>query len=775
MPGEYIQISPDFLINYPEIEKRFGPPGQVFVHEFAKFRYGVFENFGFPGDAQYPMFYFKTEWTPQGQVNKITPNFGVKLSNYTMVDAVTGGNCSLAPGSNLQPDAKCIPIVGTNNNITSSIMSIPFLPGNDQFSDRSNHQSDTPTKHNVMCNGRSAFEVIKQHTDFCGFKTNNNDGRRRGRTYNFQFQRSTTTAEFVMVLDVSGSMGGERIKRMKNSAMRFVQLDIPENFKLGLVTFNDKSKTIKGLTKVQNQVVRTQFSDELCQLSAGGGTCLAEGLKEGLKTLSAGGVPQGGIMIFMTDGADGCSSKMENAIQLINAQGVRVITVAFSKYADPNLSKLARETNGMSLFIPDNTGPDAINSVLQEALAFQPSVPSSRKNYTVRSSTLKSFSTAKTKFTIDPWTSTDVMVQVDVMGDPGSDVTVNNDPATLAVFTSQNCMSGVYVKEYASLSPGDYEVTIATRNGAKIDFASVKVTARATSNTAMPITVDCWAKFVSTNHAGMSNIDSNALYAHVKQGSNPVINAKVVAHLLEDGNPQPLTYYLVDSGAHPDLTANDGLYTGHFITSGINTAGHTRYSLKCHVEGTSNTRVIDGIIGVSRNSRSLPNRPSPAYPLCCGSNALQNDSVGKLTGSFQRFASGGSIEVKNGNLVKYGPSQITNFRGQSDVRQNYFTLYFTSTGNTLDAGTVSSFTIYYTDRLEQVQDVTAIRGTLSSLTADYVSNPDSLQPKEAGTPVAVKVLKTKIRPGFQYFFRIYCEGNTPDMFSWSNIARVLVE
>jgi len=28
---------------------------KVFVHEFAKLRYGVFEEFGYPGDSQYPM------------------------------------------------------------------------------------------------------------------------------------------------------------------------------------------------------------------------------------------------------------------------------------------------------------------------------------------------------------------------------------------------------------------------------------------------------------------------------------------------------------------------------------------------------------------------------------------------------------------------------------------------------------------------------------------------------------------------------------------------
>ena len=37
---------------------RFLILGKVFVHEWAKYRYGVFEEYGYPGDDRYPMFYY---------------------------------------------------------------------------------------------------------------------------------------------------------------------------------------------------------------------------------------------------------------------------------------------------------------------------------------------------------------------------------------------------------------------------------------------------------------------------------------------------------------------------------------------------------------------------------------------------------------------------------------------------------------------------------------------------------------------------------------------
>ena len=58
-PGQFIQVSASFLSSMDTANKTFGPPGQVFVHEWAKYRYGVFEEYGYPGDNKYPMFYYK--------------------------------------------------------------------------------------------------------------------------------------------------------------------------------------------------------------------------------------------------------------------------------------------------------------------------------------------------------------------------------------------------------------------------------------------------------------------------------------------------------------------------------------------------------------------------------------------------------------------------------------------------------------------------------------------------------------------------------------------
>ncbi|XP_075729228.1 calcium-activated chloride channel regulator 2 [Rhipicephalus microplus] len=57
-PGEYIKVTPTFLaeLNDPTT-KTFGNPAYVFVHEWAHYRYGVFDEHGWRDDEKYPLTY----------------------------------------------------------------------------------------------------------------------------------------------------------------------------------------------------------------------------------------------------------------------------------------------------------------------------------------------------------------------------------------------------------------------------------------------------------------------------------------------------------------------------------------------------------------------------------------------------------------------------------------------------------------------------------------------------------------------------------------------
>ena len=77
------------------------------VHEWAKLRWGVFEEYGYPGDAKFPMFYLKTTWGANGQEDVLKPNFCTSTEvEGESRDLTTGGECKTDPESGL-PDANC--------------------------------------------------------------------------------------------------------------------------------------------------------------------------------------------------------------------------------------------------------------------------------------------------------------------------------------------------------------------------------------------------------------------------------------------------------------------------------------------------------------------------------------------------------------------------------------------------------------------------------------------------------------------------------------------
>ena len=76
-------------------------------------------------------------------------------------------------------------------------------------------------------------------------------------------------------------------------------------------------------------------------MRSGGGTCLGTGISKGLEALRDYGVPGGGL-VFLTDGVDGCSGSVEDAIDEVLNQYVRVCTIAFGSSADPSIESFSR-------------------------------------------------------------------------------------------------------------------------------------------------------------------------------------------------------------------------------------------------------------------------------------------------------------------------------------------------------------------------------------------------------------------------------------------------
>ena len=48
-PGDFMALPANFLTSWNNTVETWGNPAKVFVHEWAKLRYGIFDEFGFAG------------------------------------------------------------------------------------------------------------------------------------------------------------------------------------------------------------------------------------------------------------------------------------------------------------------------------------------------------------------------------------------------------------------------------------------------------------------------------------------------------------------------------------------------------------------------------------------------------------------------------------------------------------------------------------------------------------------------------------------------------
>ncbi|XP_061184026.1 calcium-activated chloride channel regulator 4-like [Saccostrea echinata] len=166
-PGIHIQLRTDVLLNngHPLVQHK---PEKFLVHEFAKYRYGVFEEYPNPGENQ---FYFSTTFgradpvrCTTGLIGRIVKrtSSGIQICSYDTVDPVTGEfpeGCSYYP-------------YPSHNKGTASMMDYSYIQEIQDFCDDDHtpghfsHNVEPPNRHNRLCSHRSTWDVISNTPDF---------------------------------------------------------------------------------------------------------------------------------------------------------------------------------------------------------------------------------------------------------------------------------------------------------------------------------------------------------------------------------------------------------------------------------------------------------------------------------------------------------------------------------------------------------------------------------------------------------------------------------
>ena len=141
---------------------------------------------------------------------------------------------------------------------------------------------------------------------------------------------SSDFARVVFVLDVSGSMGGQKCKTLQLAVTRIIE-ELSEKSYVGVTLFDNHSQTAHRVTQITDRSVRDGLIQSVPAM-ARRGTDIGQGILYGVQAFTDEGLATDGATMFLaTDGEDFTKTDYVSRVlpTLLNA---KVNTFQFGKH-----------------------------------------------------------------------------------------------------------------------------------------------------------------------------------------------------------------------------------------------------------------------------------------------------------------------------------------------------------------------------------------------------------------------------------------------------------
>nr|XP_053653847.1 calcium-activated chloride channel regulator 3A-1-like [Cherax quadricarinatus] len=823
---------------HPIIIRRltFSVTGKVLLMEWAKLRWGVFDELGYPGDESFPLFYIWDENTSG------VPGGGTILPTYCANTPVEGRRidrrgrsiCTLTTRG--EPDENCRFLPYKDQRATSSLMSYPLI-----FSDmvvdfcsgpNSGHPHNpvAPTKQNLFCGGRSVWEVMLEHQDFA------NDamkmvvslyvttwlllfalgarGESRARLVNNGYEdvvvaisQEVDEADGPTIIDSlqqkskSSSQGHRCFPQSFNEHLFHVFMLLE---KTGVC---QRASLVHRLMQITDDASRKILADSI-ETKADGGTSIGAGLYVAVKKILAG--VKNPVILLITDGEENENPRIKDILQNVLDSGVRVITVAFGAEADPKLEKIAELTGGKTFTVNALMKGPSWKSLLW-GTHFQPPPPRSNTTVTIHEEVYKG--TARqfgSNFNVDFTIGKNLILRLDtndrqhvvhpphlvrpdgnIIGgavfDPNTFTWILQVPlAEVSIINtafSHLLMTRTYdwLSDQCAYLNNVYKSFKVLVNCSSHDILSLFFKGLLFKNMfnflLIVITVVYYQMSSGTREVN-ATVDRVIIYAEVKQGNNPVVNANVRALVTPPNEfERDEVYILLDNGQGADIQAGDGIYS-RYMTRYSATG---RYSVKAQVTDGGRAVINKGFLTSSQRRRRSadPNDYEERPDYCCGSYIPLHRAGGHNTGNFTRITVAGSVkvtEIPEKDTQPPAPVRDLHIVLMDDVKTDVLSghynvsLSWTAPGDDLDLGIASDY----------VLRMTSNRSDLAEKYFNNASNETLLDLSgyslgvEAGEEITI-ILKLFLVSDVTFYFALRAKDEVGGESPVSNIAVLRVE
>jgi Ca-activated chloride channel family protein len=178
--------------------------------------------------------------------------------------------------------------------------------------------------------------------------------------------------DLVVVMDISGSMKGEKIAAARDSLVQFINL-LDDRDRLQVVLFNHELITLTPLSPLDEK--RADISRRISGIVEGGGTRLYDATILGYQDLEAHGDENHiRAVVVLSDGMDTESGinlqELMNEIGITGEEGgkaIKLFTIAFGNDADVDVLHQMAESTGGKQYQSD---PDTIHLIYAEIATF---------------------------------------------------------------------------------------------------------------------------------------------------------------------------------------------------------------------------------------------------------------------------------------------------------------------------------------------------------------------------------------------------------------------
>ncbi|KFV53987.1 Epithelial chloride channel protein, partial [Tyto alba] len=738
--GQYIHFTPNFLLN-DNLTNVYGEKGLVFVHEWAHFRWGVFDEYS----SDMP-FYVSKNSEEAGVVATRCP---AGVTGIPVFQDCSGDKCELR---SCRYDGQlyekgCIFIPDIRQNISCSVMYLQHILSAVEFCDKNTHNSEAPNMQNKICNHKSTWEVIMESDDFCNSTVLNASAPPSETTFRLL---QTQDRAVALVLDVSGSMSMyNRIRHLHSAAEVFLLHIVEIGSWVGIVTFDSDAYEKAPLQQINNETARQKLVQCLPTI-ANGETNICAGIHKGLELIADKmNTTYGSEIVLLTDGED---PYMAVCLELVKQSAAKIHTIAFGPLAAKELEEFSKLTGGLKLYAVDGAVPskliDAFSAITSGSgdISEQSIQLESKELFVQRSGWMNTtVSVDKTvgndTFFIIAWSLSQPFF---FLRDPkgkeygSSDFTINNSNPNTATLSING-----------TAEVGDWQFCIKNIHTAT-QTISVTATSRPAYSDVPPVTIAAHMK--RANRA----FNPVVIYAELSQGFLPVLGATVIATIEKDG-AAAVTFELLDNGAGADTIKNDGIYSRYFTSL----QGTGRYSVKVNAHGRNTTTRLSlkqnrasYIPGYRQNGKIYMNAPRPKFA---------DKEIQVKLGSFNRISTSSLVvNTQEDSAPVYPPCKVTDLHAR--IENKTIVLTWTAPGGDFDNGKADHYIIKSSENLLELRN---------HFDRAISVNSSNLIPKEAGREESFKI-KTEnfiIENDTIIYFAIQAVDDTNLISEVSNIAQ----